>query len=80
MWIGNIVNQSVSTVYNLKAVKDIKSDRDTQKRNTDDTYAAGIIAQVTDIENKKGHMITKTSARSVFNFLMEFARFATANL
>ena len=67
-------------MYNLKAAKDIKRGTDAQKRNTDDTYAAEIITQVTDIENKKGHMITKTTARSVFNFLMEFARFATANL
>lgn len=54
MLIRNIVNQSVSTVYNLKAAKDIKRDIDAQKRNTDDTYTAEIITQVTDIENKKG--------------------------
>ncbi|MGO4294841.1 hypothetical protein [Chitinophaga sp. RAB17] len=32
MLIGNVVNQSVSTVYNLKAVKDIKRDTDKQKQ------------------------------------------------
>ncbi|MGF6928578.1 site-specific DNA recombinase [Chitinophaga sp. W2I13] len=81
MWIGNIVNQSVLSVYNLKATTDIKHNADSQKSiNTDDAYAAGIIARVAEIENKKGHKTTKTSARNLLSFLLEFARFATANL
>jgi hypothetical protein len=56
MWIGNLVNQSVLFVYNLKVTTDIKRNAYTPKSiNTDDAYPAGILSQVTDIENKKGN-------------------------